>query len=403
MKAVRMGSALYGAGGPDTLIGSETADRLYGGRADNSIAAGGGDDYVEGGTGSDRIDAGEGNNTIFGGSGQDQVTAGNGNNYVDVGGGNDTAVLGNGNNVLVTSSGGGSFRLGNGNNVVYYGSGIVHISAGTGVNQFWLSAVGAVRSLDCGGNPDSVVHVNRDSVIGLSLERLINERSTGCARFELFDGAPRYVADIAGLWESFRLVGGAGRDKLYGGHGGGTIAGGEGDNELWADQYEDTGLPRSRDYTTTITAGNGNNRVFGGRGTNIIIVGNGDNFVRGGNHRNRIVVGGGENHIYLRGSHSRNRVVISGHDANRRGSYVESLANGRRPRIWCRDGAVAAIVYGNTKPKSDCATVVPIRSKKGKRLQLEFALGTPAADPVVNGQLEPGQFGIGVPRPGPAG
>ncbi len=393
------GDTLWGGGGADTLIGGNGPDRIYGVRSNNKISGGGGDDYIEGGAGSDSINGGAGNNTIYGSSGHDVITAGDGNNYVDVGGAPDIATLGDGNNVLLTGSGGGKYTVGDGNNTVYYGSGIAYITAGKGVNTFYLSGTAGVRKLDCGGNPASTVYLNEAALQKYSMQ-IFKRKAKNCANVRTYDGNARIQADIAGLWEDFNLTGGDGRDKLFGGHGGGTIDAGEGDNEVWADMNEETGLPRSQQYTTRITVGHGNNRIFGGRGTNFITAGNGNNFVRAGAWVNTVRVGSGVNLIRLQGAESTNEVVIDG-AADNEGSFVESLANGKKPVIKCINGAKAAVVYGNTKPDSNCRPLVPVRSKAGERLSIERTPGVPGSDPIVEGQLQPGDNGVGVPRPNP--
>ncbi|MEH3053379.1 MAG: calcium-binding protein [Patulibacter minatonensis] len=398
LKAAPGGSMLWGGGGADTLIGGPGNDRIYGVRSDNKISGNGGNDYIEGGAGSDVIDGGSGNNTIFGSSGQDKIVAGDGNNYVDVGGGHDSAILGDGDNVLLTASGGGTFEVGDGNNTVYYGSGISYITAGKGVNTFYLSGTAGLRKLDCGGNPASTVYVNEAALGEYSMQIFVRDKARHCPNITTYDGNKRITAKIAGLWNAFDLSGGPGRDKLFGGHGGGTIDGGEGDNEIWADHNEDTGLPRSQGYTTKVNVGDGNNRVFGGRGTNIITAGNGNNLIRAGAWINDITAGSGDNIIRLQGAKSTNTVVITGRGAGS-GSYVESLANGKKPVIKCINGAQAAVVYGNTKPHTNCRPLVPVRSKKGAELQLERTPGVPGADEIVENQLQPGDNGIGVPRP----
>lgn len=398
LKASPSGSTLWGGGGADTLVGGAGDDQIYGVRSDNRISGGGGNDYIEGGAGSDVIDGGAGNNTIFGSTGQDQIRSGDGNNYVDVGGGNDKAVLGNGDNVLITGSGGGTFSVGNGNNTIYYGSGIAYITAGSGVNEIYLSGTAGVRKLDCGGNPATTVYVNEAALGPYSMQIFLRDKAKHCANVTTYDGNKRITAKIASTWGSFDFTGGAGRDKLFGGHGGGTIDGGGGDNTIWADHLEDTGLPRSQGYTTRISVTDGDNQIYGGRGTNIITAGNGNNFVRAGAWVNDIRVGSGQNIIRLQGAKSTNTVTITGRGANE-GTYVESLANGKRPVINCVDGAKASVVYGNTKPKTNCRPLVAIRSKKGARLQIEKTPGVAGSDPILDDELEPGENGIGVPRP----
>lgn len=394
------GDLLYGGGGADTLLGGPGPDVIYGVRSNNKIRGNGGDDYIEGGAGSDSIDGGVGNNTIFGSSGHDVITAGDGNNYVDVGGAPDIATLGNGNNVLVTGSGGGKYTVGNGNNTIYYGSGIASIKAGSGVNTIYLSGTSGVH-LSCGGNPQTVVYVNDAAIQQYTMQIFKRDRATNCPNITTYDGTKRIQARIAGQWDQFTLIGNAGRDKLFGGHGGGIIDGKDGDNEIWADHIEQLGGARARAQTTRIIVGAGNNRIFGGRGTNIISAGDGNNFIRAGAWRNEITTGSGVNLIRLQGAKSTNSVVLSGRGAND-GSYVESLANGKRPVIRCINGARAAVVYGNTRPKTNCSPVASARSVVGKRLQIERTPGVPASDPIVEPQIQPGEQGFGVPRPNPA-
>lgn len=400
LKAGRSGDLLWGGGGADTLVGGAGDDTIYGVRSNNKISGGGGNNYIEGGAGSDKIKAGNGRNTIFGSSGHDEITVGDGDNYVDVGGAPDTASLGDGNNVLHTGSGGGRFKLGNGNNTVYYGSGPAYITLGHGANQIYLSGTAAIRSLLCGGNPGTVVYVNDAALVGKPYAmKSLARKMRGCPNVTTYDGNRRITAKQAGKWQiGFDLNGGPGRDRLFGGHGGGTIDGGGGDNELWADYNEDTGLPRSAQYTTRITADDGNNRVFGGRGINIITLGNGNNFVRAGATANDITVGSGDNLIRLQGASSTNTVTIRGRGEGS-GTFVESLANGKKPVIRCEDGARAVIVYGNTKPRTNCRVNKPVRSKAGQRLSIERTPGVPASDPIVEPALQPGENGIGVPRP----
>lgn len=396
------GNILWGGGGADTLIGGPGPDFIYGIRSNNKIAGGAGDDYIEGGAGSDSINAGAGNNTVFGSSGHDVITAGDGNNYVDVGGAPDKAIIGDGNNVIHTGSGGIQLKVGNGNNTVYYGSGISTIELGTGVNTIYLAGTAGLKSLKCGGNPNTVVYVNATGLGEYSLQILRRDKARGCPTITTYDGDKRITAkQPSDIWGSFRLIGSDGRDKLFGNHGGGYIEGKDGDDEIWGDRLEDTGGARAKATTVEINAGGGNNRIFGGRGTNIITAGNGNNFVRAGAHINRISLGSGQNLIRLQGAKSTNTVTLNGRGAEP--SYIESLANGKKPVIRCTNGAKAIIVYGNTKPKSNCRPSYSARSKRGKELQVLHTPGVPASDDIVEVPIRPGEQGIGVARPAAAG
>lgn len=390
------GDLLFGGGGADTLIGGPGPDIIYGVRSGNTIDGGEGNNYIEGGTGDDNVTAGNGNNTVYTGSGHDTITLGDGNNYVDPGGAPDEVRIGNGNNVVNMGGGGTDLKIGNGNNTVYYTQGADKIELGSGVNHVYLSTVWGIGSLDCGGNPESTVHVNQK--VDKDLYAYNKVKSEGkiknCPKVETFTG-PRPVKSVrAKEWESFDLVGDEGRDKLYGGHGGGTIDGKGGDNVLWADWVQSTGGEAAKSKTTRITAADGNNIVYGGRGTNFITVGNGRNFIRGGAWHNNITVGYGSNTIRLQGK-GQNTILIKGGSA-----YVESFANGPAPKITCLPGARGIVVHGIRKPKTNCQTVAKAKSKRGAELQVNGIEPMPDSDPIMDGQFGPGQIS-GVPRPTP--
>ncbi|MBO9532828.1 MAG: hypothetical protein J7513_07640 [Solirubrobacteraceae bacterium] len=390
------GDVLFGGGGADTLVGGPGNDVLYGVRAGNTIDAGGGDNYVEGGAGDDKITAADGRNTVYGGTGHDTITLGNGDNYVDPGGADDAITLGNGNNVVNGNSGGMQLRAGSGNNTVYHLSGPDTIVLGGGVNHVYLAGVFNYVKVDCGGNPQSVLHVNAavDPTLKYANRGIGEGKIVGCPNVVNFQGPTAIQSIRAGTWEVFKLQGGDGPDKLFGGHGGGSIDGGGGDNVLWADWLHDTGGAQAKVLTTRITAGDGNNIVYGGRGTNVITLGNGRNFVRAGASNNTIAVGSGSNRIRLQG-YGRNQVKLRGGSA-----YVESFARGPKPHIRCLNGAHGIVVYGEKKPLTNCKTMAGARTAVGKRLQVAGVEPIPDADPVVFPAPVPGDA-AGVPRPDP--
>ncbi|MEN0013034.1 MAG: calcium-binding protein [Solirubrobacteraceae bacterium] len=389
------GDLIVGGGGSDTLTGGPGNDRIYGVRSGNTINGGGGDNYVEGGTGDDKITVGNGNNTIYSGSGHDSITAGDDNNYVDPGGAPDKVSLGNGNNVVNGGSGGMDLEAGNGNNTVYLLSGQDTVHLGSGVNHVYAATTG-LASLDCGGNPQSTFSVNAsaDKTGRWLAFALRTGKIKNCAITNTFVGPKATISKSAGIWQVFHLQGGDGPDKLFGGHGGGTIDGGGGDNVLWADYRHDTGGARAKSKTTRINADNGDNIVYGGRGTNIIHLGNGHNFVRGGAWNNDITVGSGFNAIRLQGK-GHNTVHIGGGSA-----FVESYANNKsvKAQITCENGAKGTVIYGVVKPKSNCPIQVKANSPQGKLLQISGIVSIPQSDPVVTDPLQPG-VGAGVPRP----
>ncbi|MEH3055098.1 MAG: calcium-binding protein [Patulibacter minatonensis] len=387
------GDLLFGGGGADTLTGGAGNDVIYGVRSGNTLNGGEGNNYIEGGAGDDKVTAGNGNNTVYGGSGHDSIALGDGNNYVDPGGAPDVVTLGNGNNVVNGGSGGMDLTGGNGNNLVY-AAGLDSVTLGGGVNTVYVANVYNLKSVNCGGNPASKVLAGRKGdENGTGLRKAVaSGKITGCPIVEQFDKEETSKATLAGTWDSFDLVGTEGPDRLFGGHGGGKIDGKGGNNILWADYLQDTGGARAQALTTSIRAGDGNNTVFGGRGTNLIELGNGKNFVRAGAWNNTITVGRGYNAIRLQGK-GKNTVTIKGGTG-----YVEAFANGQKPSIRCEGGAKVSVVYGNTKPKTNCSPVVNARTSKGKILQVQGVEHIADSEPLVLPAPVPGEL-AGVPRP----
>jgi Ca2+-binding RTX toxin-like protein len=390
------GDTLYGGGGADTLLGGPGPDIIYGVRSGNKIDGAGGNNYIEGGTGDDTITAADGNNTVLGGSGDDSITLGNGNNWVDPGGGLDTVTLGNGNNVINGGAGGMILHAGSGNNTVYYRSGPDQIELGGGVNTIYIGIVGQFADINCGGNPASVLYVNAAQDPGAAhVLSAVNEGKVhGCPTITTFDGPAVPISITApSKTAPFNLVGTDAVDKLYGGHGGGFIDGKGGNNVLWADREHDTGGAFAKSKTTTIQAGDGDNLIYGGRGTNKITVGNGNNFIRAGAFNNSITTGSGDNVVRLQGD-GFNTVTFNGGS-----SYIETFTRGPRATVNCDANAKAIVIYGVRKPKTNCTTVVNAKTKLGEKLQVQGVPHIPLSDPVVSFPIAPGQDGYGVARP----
>lgn len=393
------GDVLVGGGGHDTLIGGPGNDQFYGVRSGNTIRAGAGSNVVEGGSGDDIVTAGDGANTIHTGSGHDRIELGNGNNYIDAGGGPDSVVAGNGNNVLHTGTGGGVYRVGNGNNVIFFGSGPAEITAGTGVNVIYINTGSKPKLVDCGGNPASVLYINpvntkggRGHAGGIKKGQYRN-----CATVLALptpENPAKGVTRIARGFGSYRLTGTEDRnDTLLGSHGSGTIDGRGGDNVMWSDHLKASGGKRAREAESTITAGNGNNTIYGGRGSASITVGSGINVIRGAEGDTRITTRGGAQVIRLRGT-GRNTVTIRGGSA-----YVEAFTSRRRPVIRCLGGAKGTVVWGRVKARTNCRERSSAYSKKGRELQVKGVVRVEDSFTAFEGRPKPGDNGIGVPRP----
>ncbi len=393
------GDVLVGGGGADTMIGGPGNDQFYGVRSGNTIRAGGGNNVIEGGTGDDTITAAHGNNTIHGGSGHDRIEVGNGHNYIDAGGSPTTVIAGDGNNVLHTGGGGGTYRLGNGNNTIYFGSGPAEITAGSGANVIYINTGSKPKLVDCGGNPASVLYINPKNQkgggghAGAIKRGQIRNCATIIEQPTPSDPA-RGVTRIVRGYGSFRLTGTADRnDRLFGNHGSGTINARGGNNVVWDNHLKDSGGQRARQSNTTITVGNGNNTIFGGRGSVTITAGKGDNVIRGAEMSTRITTRGGNQVIRLRGS-GRNTVTIRGGRA-----YVETFTSGRAPVIRCVGGAKGTVVWGRVKPRTNCRNRASAYSAKGRKFQVQGLVRVADSVTAFEGRPKPGDNGIGVPRP----
>lgn len=393
------GDTVVGGGGADTLIGGPGNDQLYGVRSGNTIRAGAGNNVIEGGTGDDKITAGDGANTIHSGSGHDRIEVGNGNNYVDAGGGPTVVILGHGNNVLHTGSGGGSYRVGNGNNTVYFGSGPAEIAAGSGVNAIHINTGSRPKSVDCGGNPASVLYINpKNTKGGPAHAGMIKKGQIQNCPTIVEQATPEDpsngVTKIVRGFRSYKLVGTAHRnDTLLGNHGSGTINGRGGDNVIWSDHLKEPGGKKARKAKSRISVGNGDNTIYGGRGSVTITAGKGKNVIRGAEGTTRISTRGGAQVIRLRGKGS-NTVTIRGGTA-----YIESFTSKRAPRIRCINGAKGTVVWGRVKPKTNCRERASAYSAKGRKLQVKGLTRVPDFKTALAGRPVPGENGIGMLRP----
>lgn len=81
--------------GNDTLLGSDSANRILSMRGADDLGGGGGQDTLQGGTGSDTLSGGSGGDVLQGGDGRDSVSGGDGRDTLSGGDGADT-LSGNG-------------------------------------------------------------------------------------------------------------------------------------------------------------------------------------------------------------------------------------------------------------------------------------------------------------------
>lgn len=80
---------ILGLGGDDVIIGGGGSDRILGGAGNDRIVGGAGSDDLRGGRGNDRINAGRGNDKLKGDKGNDRLAGEIGDDHLDGGAGRD--------------------------------------------------------------------------------------------------------------------------------------------------------------------------------------------------------------------------------------------------------------------------------------------------------------------------
>ena len=232
------GFDLAGTGGDDTLVGTDTVDRITAGRGDDWVEGKAGDDVLDGGAGDDVLVGGAGNDTyrFDAGSGKDTIVDAEGVNTVDFGAG--------------LSRTGMTVSQGLGDDGQRYLD--LDFSSGDrlSVRQGELGKVQAFRFAD------GTVLTVADLLASMPSVNLLGESGddalSGYAGNDLLDG--RDGNDVlAGGGGSDTLIGGAGNDVLDGGTGDDRLDGGMGDDSLTGGDGHDT---------YRFGAGSGNDAIF---------------------------------------------------------------------------------------------------------------------------------------------
>lgn len=259
-----------------------------------TITAGSGKDTIIGGTGNDTINGGSGVDSLVGGFGDDTYVIKNttttiddthGSNKLKVNFGvNQSINLASYTNATFTELDASSV---NANNLTFTGNATTDTIIKTG----W----GNNHTLVGGSGNDTYVVRNTDTVINDmvgSNKLVIDSSASPSGTFFTVDlNSPTYAganitevdgSDFLQQWKilylqgnttkSSTLTGGDGRDKIYGGDLSDTINGGGGDDDIDAGDGDDV-----------IDGGEGNNSISGGTGADSIISGSGADNIDGGN------------------------------------------------------------------------------------------------------------------------
>jgi Ca2+-binding RTX toxin-like protein len=324
------GGALYGLAGNDTLTGSAVADSLYGDEGDDQLRGGAGADLLDGGVGADNLQGedgddtligGDGNDTLTGSAGNDVLTGGNGNDNLYGGGslyggagGNDTMDGGAGNDNLVGGFGSDVYLFGRGdgqdtiNNDSDGWNGrpdpdaskqdVLQFKAGIAPTEVVASRTGDSLLLKIVGTTDQVTVSNYFSSDGYAARGFaINQ-----IRFD--DGTVWDIEAVKGLVlvpsagnDELRAYAGVntlisagdGNDRVYGNTGNDTLYGDEGDDQLLGGVGADvlnggSGVDnlQGEDGNDTLIGGDGNDTLTGASGDDQLLGGTGNDNLYGG-------------------------------------------------------------------------------------------------------------------------
>jgi Ca2+-binding RTX toxin-like protein len=268
-----------GGAGNDTIVGGDASDRLLGNFGDDSIVGGAGNDWIY-----DK----QGINTIHGGDGNDSITAAQNAGLITGDAGNDEFDVlqrnrGDGNETLVLDGGAGNddfkFRGAVGN---------MHISGGEGRDTLTLQSdsnfalaqldgIEKLRLLDGARLTIAADALNQFQSVDADV---VNIRLSSCGSFIWHARGHGYGyitgstqddhMDLSGSRMHWQINGGDGNDRVIGGIGINILDGGNGDDGLSGYGREDhltgsSGNDTIRGYgkDDTLEGGIGNDAIYG--------------------------------------------------------------------------------------------------------------------------------------------
>ena len=256
---------------PITWIGTDGNDKHDGHHERGDFLAGnGGNDYIWADQGDDSIDGGTGNDTLIGYDGDDQMNGGDGNDSIKGEDGEDSSYGGAGNDYLNESSGGYSDFLdgGTGNDTLLGGDKYDTLYGGMGNDS--LDAGDDNDTLSGGAGNDTINGGNGTDTVDFSDEnngvKIIMSGSTGTAT-TLTTGTV-YTDTLSNLEN---IVGTVFSDSIAANSSNNAISAGDGNNSVWGGSGNDT-----------ISAGSGNDSIDGGAGNDTIKPGDGSDKLSGG-------------------------------------------------------------------------------------------------------------------------
>ncbi|MEO1614598.1 MAG: LamG-like jellyroll fold domain-containing protein [Planctomycetota bacterium] len=274
------GDELYGEGGGDFLYGAHQNEVLFGE---------GGADYLLGGAGDDVIDGGSGQDQAYGGDGDDVLRGGGDGDWLEGEDGIDHLFGGSGIDFLVLDVDPSYETLGGG---TFDGHGDSTIADDNATDVMLINGTTDDDFITFSGTPDRrlrVSYTNGSTDVDIDVDwTRQNESGEVVGLVEQFRVSTGLGDDTISFDESLDLTplstrsrdfvtvinagpgddtirGSGARDRIDGGRGNDTLFGFGGDDRLWGDQGPGDGSSLDHDV---IYAGQGNDDVLGGQGTN---------------------------------------------------------------------------------------------------------------------------------------
>ena len=258
-----------------------TAIKITGNALDNSILGGSGKDTLYGKAGADYLSGNAGNDKLYGQAGNDYLEGGAGNDLLSGYSGNDTLWGGTGNDTLTGGAGKDVFIYSEGKDVITdYASGD-KISIGAAISKSSVKGSDATFIIDSStltvkdGFGKELVFVDGDgterTIVGGTYwaTDATPSKATLAAWRELADASERTTAiRIVGNALDNSIVGGSGKDTLYGKDGNDILQGGAGADKLYGQTGDDT-----------LWGGAGNDTLTGGDGFDLFIYSEGKDVI----------------------------------------------------------------------------------------------------------------------------
>ncbi|WP_340588075.1 CAP domain-containing protein [Erythrobacter alti] len=327
--AVVVGSTQNGTSGTDTLNGDGGVDILNGLGGDDFLYGFGNDDTLDGGTGDDEMYGGAGDDTYYIDNGMDQVfeNAGEGNDrvyssfnlrafagkFADIENfglvGTATDLRGNAHaNTLLANATRSSKLYGlNGddtltgadfNDVLDGGSGADVMAGGQGNDIYIVDDAGDVVT-ELFGDGTDLVRARIDYVLPDNVEdmKLQGAATTGTGNAQAnYIRSKNLGATIYGMAGNDRLVGGTGRDILYGGDDDDALQGKAGSDDLFGGDGND--VLYGGGGADFLYGDGGIDRLHGGSGSDVLFGGDGDDTLYGDGNNDTLDGGAGVDRLF---------------------------------------------------------------------------------------------------------